>query len=92
MDDKDGIDNSSDINFPIATSGIFEFDLKPPKTVYVGDLVGASGASSASSLYNQKVMKTTDEDNSIGYFVERKVHALKAEIVLRAAFSSKNKI
>ena len=84
-DCKPGIDNGShDRKISIAISGKFNFDLKPAKTVYSGQRVAPSGTSTASNMFNQKVMKTTDELITIGIFAEHKVHALNAELEIRS--------
>lgn len=88
LDDKDGVANSPEINISIASSGKFIFDLKPNKTVDIGKYFGPSGTTSNSDIFNQKVMLTTDVTQALGFFAERKVHAQKAELTLRCAFSS----
>ncbi len=92
MDDKDGIGGGIDRNMSIAISGQFEFDLKPAKTVNIDDYFGASGTTSASDLFNQKVMKSSDSDNALGYFQERKVHAQKAWVWIKPAFGAYEQI
>ena len=87
MDDKDGVGDSGNTkNISIATSGKFKFDLKPAKTVYAGSFFGATGTSSASDLFNQKIMKTSDTTSIIGVFAEYKVHATEAEVYIKSAF------
>lgn len=86
MDDKDGISDGVNQLITVATVGIFNFDLKPPKSVRLGYYFGASGTTSASNLLNQKVMKTDDSDYALGYFAETKAHALNADVVIRTAF------
>lgn len=88
MDDKDGISNATNLKIPIATSGKFKFDLKPPKTIKVGDMFAPSGTSSASDMYNQKIAKTTDSTNALGYFAEYKTHAIVAEVFIKTAFGA----
>jgi hypothetical protein len=39
----------------------------------------------ADKEYNQKVMKVTDSDYALGYFIERKSHALSAKCSIRPA-------
>lgn len=82
MDDVDGENTGVNKKITVATEGEFEVDLKPAKTVSVGDLFGASGTTSASNLLNQKVMKVTDDSFSLGRFVERKTHALSALVFI----------
>jgi len=89
MDDKDGISNGADLNIPIATSGIFEYDLKPGRTVEIGEYFAASGTTVSSNMFNQKVMKTSDETKAIGYFSERKLHANTAEGFIRTSIGNK---
>lgn len=89
LDDKDGVENYPDLNIPIATTGIYEFDLKPGRTVNNGDLFAAAGTTTASNLINQKIMKTSDSDKALGYFAERKIHATKAKVFIRTAFGNK---
>ncbi len=91
MDDVDGIVNETQ-KITIATTGVFSFDLKPPKTVAIGDYFGPSGTTGASDMFNQKGMKTTDIDIAIGRITERKIHALSAKIFIRTAFSSYSSI
>lgn len=88
MDYKDGISGGVDLNIPVATGGKFNFDLKPGRTVYTGDMFGASGSSTASDLFNQKIMKTTDSDKALGYFAEYKVNALNADIFIKTVYSA----
>jgi len=83
MDDKDGISNGSNQNLTVGTRGKFYMDLKPNKTVKVMQMYGASGTTAASNLANQKVMKVTDSDYALGYFLERKLYAQSAEINIR---------
>ena len=83
LDDVDGIDNDVTNKITVGTAGKYDFDLKPAKTVYPTNMFGAAGTTSASNLYNQKVMKVTDKDYALGYFTERKKHALTAEAVIR---------
>ena len=89
LDDKDGISNGTDKNIPIAITGKFEYDLKPGRTVYNGDLFCAAGTTIASDLINQKIMKTSDESKALGYFRESKVHANVAEVFIRTALGNK---
>ena len=83
LDDKDGISNGSNQNLTVATRGKFNMDLKPNKTVYPMQMFGATGTTSASNLLNQNIMKVTDEDYALGYFLERKTYAQNAEINIR---------
>ena len=83
MDDKDGISGGQDINLTVATAGKFEYDLKPGRTVDIGDMFSASGTTSASNLLNQKIMLTEDSNKAIGYFAENKTHAITAEVFLK---------
>ena len=59
---------------------------------YNGDMFGASGTTSASDLINQKVMKVEDSDYGLGYFSERKKHALNCEGFIKTAFGPNKKI
>jgi len=87
MDDKDGVGDSGNTKkVSIATSGKFRFNLKPAKSVYAGNYFGATGTSTASDLYNQKIMKTSDTTSIIGVFAEYKVHAREAEVYIISAF------
>ena len=82
MDDKDGISNGSDMNIPIATTGKFDYDLKPGGTINIGEMFSASGTTSASNLLNQKIMKTSEVTKALGYFAESKIHAQSIEVFL----------
>lgn len=88
MNDKDGITGSADMRIAIATAGRFNFDLKPGSTVYAGNMFGASGTTSASNLYNQKVMKTEDTSKALGRFAEHKIHALNADVWIMTKYST----
>jgi len=92
MDDKDGIDNANNLKIPIATSGKFKFDMKPSKTVKVGDMFAPSGTTSASDMYNQKIAKTTDSTKALGYFAECKTHATTVEVFIKPAFGVSKQI
>ena len=87
MDDKDGISGGADLNISVAVSGIFNFDLKPAKSVKVVQMFGASGTTAASDLFNQKIMKTDDSDMALGYFTETKNHAQDANVFIRTIFN-----
>ncbi len=89
LDYKDGISGGVDLNIPVATSGKFNFDLKPARSIFTGDMFGASGTSTASDLFNQKIMKVTDENKALGYFAETKIGAIEADITINTAYSSK---
>jgi len=88
LDDKDGISGGFDRKLTIATSGQFNFDLKPAKTIRVGQMFGSSGTSTASNLLNQKIAQTTDSNIALGYFTESKVHAKTADVIIRTIFGS----
>ena len=88
MDDQDGISNGIDFKIPIATSGKFVFPLKPAKTINVVDYFGPSGTTTDSDIFDQRIAKVTSSDRALGYFAERKVHAMSAEVFIRTAFSS----
>ncbi len=45
LDYKDGIEGGVDLNIPVATSGKFNFDLKPARSIFTGDMFGVSGTS-----------------------------------------------
>lgn len=89
MDDKDGITDGSNMKIPIATSGKFKYGLKPARTVYIGNYVGASGSTTDSPMYNQKILNTTDSTKAIGYFAENKKYALDAELFIHTAYRNK---
>lgn len=86
LDDVDGENIGVNKKISVATKGEFNVDLKPAKSVVVGNLFGASGTTSASDLLNQKVMKVTDTDYSLGKFVENKTHALTAKVFIETIF------
>ena len=86
MDDKDGIDDGSDRNISVATSGKFNFDLKPGKTVRLSQMFEASGTTAASNMLNQKIAQTTNVDSALGYFAESKSHARSADVFIRTKF------
>src|SRR3990167_10540983 len=86
MDDKDGVSGGADQKLSIATSGQFTYDLKPAKTVHVGNYFGPSGTTSASDMFNQKIAQTTNSDVAMGYFSENKTHAAEAIVTIRTAF------
>ena len=88
IDDKDGVSNGGDSNIPVLTGGKFSFPLKPAKTVNAGDYFGPSGTTTDSDMFDQKVMKTSFVTRALGYFAERKVHALTAEVFLRTKTGS----
>ena len=92
LDDVDGVNNTIIKKIDIGTAGKYEYPLKPAKTVLTSQYFGASGTTAASNLFNQKVMKVIDSDYALGYFAERKKHALKAEVVIMPAFSVVQKI
>ena len=92
MDDKDGIDGANNLKIPVATFGKFKFDLKPSKTVNVGDMFAPSGTTSASDMYNQKIAKTTDSTKALGYFAECKTHATTVEVFIKTAFGANKQI
>lgn len=91
MDDVDGVGGVSR-KISIGTAGKWQLDLKPAKNIYPSDMFGASGTTSASDLFNQKVLKTSETSFALGYFVEKKVHALNAEATIRTAFGESGKI
>jgi hypothetical protein len=89
----DGVgDTDYTLNIPIATHGVFSYELKPAKTVDVGNYVSPSGSTSGSDMYNQKVMKTTESLNAIGYFSRGKLYAKNADVIIKTALSRKGKI
>lgn len=85
LDDKDGISNGEDVNLTVATAGKFEYDLKPGRSVDVGNMFSASGTTSASNLINQKIMKTSDTNKALGFFAESKTHANSAEVLIKSS-------
>lgn len=88
MDDKDGRSESSSVMITIGTMGKYKFPLKPARSVYPGDMFGASGSTSGSDLYNQKIRRVTDSDFSLGTFAERKIHAKEAEVFINTIFGN----
>lgn len=80
MDNKAGDNSGVTKDLSIATTGIFNFELRPARTVYFGYYAGPSGTTTGSNIDNQKVAITTNAPHSYGYFVERKVHALSARV------------
>ena len=88
LDDVDGINDNEVKKISVATSGKFLFDLKPAKTISEGDMFSPSGTTTASDMFNQKISKTDDSAIAIGYFAERKLHALSAYVILKTAFSN----
>jgi len=87
LDGCDGDDNGAK-NLVIGISGIFVFDLKPPKTVKVGDMFGASGTTIESDLLNQKVAVTTSTTKALGRFTEYKIHAQSAKVQINTIYSN----
>lgn len=88
MDDVDGENNNFIKKITVATKGVFNMDLKPPKTIYaLEEYFGASGTTSESDLFNQKVMKVSGSSFALGYFAENKIHALKAKVVIRTVLN-----
>ncbi len=83
MSGKDGGDNVPAQNIAVATTGIFELDLSPPATVKVGEMVGPSGTTVGSKMYDQKVMLTTKTANAIGYIAENKLYAQSAKVLIK---------
>ena len=71
----------------VATTGKFNFDLKPGATVYNNSYFGPSGTTTGSDMFNQKVAKVTNSDLALGYFAEYKVNANSADVWIRTAFS-----
>jgi hypothetical protein len=86
MDDVDGINNNIINKITVGTDGKWGLHLKPGKTVSILNMFGASGTTAASNLLNQKVMKVTETTYALGYFSEKKVHALNAEGFIKTAF------
>ena len=89
MEDKDGEENGPSINIPIYTSGQYDLDLKPGRSVDVGDMFCASGTTSASNLFNQKVMITSEVSKALGYFTEKKINANNAYGFIRTSIGNK---
>lgn len=85
LGDKDGISNGEDINLVVATAGKFTYDLKPGRSVDVGDMFSASGTTSASNLINQKIMKTSEISKALGFFAESKTHANSVEVFIKSS-------
>jgi len=83
LDDKDGGPSCPTKEISVATSGVFEFDMKPARTVKIGYKASPSGTSENSNMFNQKVMVTQFTNRAIGYFVENKTHALKAKVQIQ---------
>lgn len=88
LDDKDGQTGSPFVNIPVATKGEFEFPLKPARSVINGSYFGASGSTSGSDLYNQKIKKVTDSNFSLGIFSELKTHAKSARVFIHTILGS----
>lgn len=86
LDDLDGISGAPTQRITVATSGKFNFDLKPPKSVRLNHQFGASGTTVASNLYNQKVMAVTGTSFALGTFAEVKVHARNADLFINTIF------
>jgi len=86
LSDKDGGLDKPAENIAVAREGVFEFDLSPATTVDVGKIAGVSGTSSASDMFDQKVMLTTQTAKAIGYFAERKVHAKTAQVIIHSTY------
>lgn len=83
MEGKDGQTNGVTRNLSIATKGIFDFTMKPARTVNVGYYAGPAGTTTGSNILNQSVEITTTASHSYGYFAERKVHALSALVYIK---------
>jgi len=85
LTDKDGGTNKPQEAMAIATGGIFEFDLKPARTVKVGYYAGPSGTTSGSNMFNQKMMVEAEANKAhcYGYFVEYKTHAQSALVEIK---------
>lgn len=87
-DDKDGdISSAVNVNIPIASAGKFSFDLKPAKTVNATDYFGPSGTTASSDIFDQKIAKTSRTTDALGYFTERKIQALTADVMILPAFA-----
>ncbi|HDZ15649.1 hypothetical protein LCGC14_0570280 [marine sediment metagenome] len=92
LDDVDGVNNTIIQKVSIGTTGKYNLDMKPAKTIRTGQMFGASGTTTASDLLNQKVMKVTDTSLALGYFAEAKVHALTADVIITSIIGEPNKI
>lgn len=68
-------DNGDTTSIRVATDGIFEFAC-PSSTWEIGDLVGASEASSGTALEDQQIEAVTRPENAIGYVVRREASAV----------------
>ena len=88
MEGKDGGVNQPEKLIAIARSGIFEFDMKPARTVKVGYYAGPSGTTSASNFFNQKVMveEEANKTHCYGHFVEYKTHAQSALVMIKTRY------
>lgn len=84
LDDKDGISDGSDVKIPVATAGTFNIDLKPKRTVYVGEMLSASATTTASNLLNQKMAITSESSKAIAYVAESKSNAQDVDIFIRS--------
>jgi len=87
MDDKDGVSGGVTQNITVATSGKFNMDLKPAKSVRLNHQFGASGTTAASDLYNQKVMVVSATSYVLGIFAEAKIHARDADVFIHTIFN-----
>ena len=81
---------TGEFKISVATTGKFNFDLKPGASVYNGDYFSASGTTTASDMFNQKIAKSTNLVNTLGYFAEYKVNANSADVWIRTAFSGES--
>ena len=88
LDDKDGVSIGNDQTLTVMASGIFDYDLKPSRSVSLNDMFCAAGTTTASNLYNQKIMKTDESDKALGFFTQRKLHAQNAEVFIRTIFGN----
>ena len=84
ISDKYGQTGANNKNVTVATEGVFEFPLKPGRTIYPGDYASAAGTTAASDLFNQYVRRTTDVSYALGVFVERKISAARAYVSINS--------
>jgi len=87
LDDKDGIDGGADQNITVAVKGKFNFDLKPPRSVKIYQQFGASGTTTASDLFNQKIAVMDDSNYILGRFAESKTYAQNADVFIQTIFT-----
>jgi len=81
---------TGEFKISVATTGKFNFDLKPGASISNGDYFGPSGTTTGSDMFNQKIAKSTNSLLSLGYFAEYKINANSADVWIRTAFSGES--